>query len=197
MASPSLMQSLSIPDLYTTVRIEDTLKCLSGAKRSKKQVLLSPHAPRREGGDCLHLPTGVFLIQQNVPRIVRCPSTFQWLIECTVGDMNPTKVLVYLHDIIVFRKTWRGTGKGTAETRWRRVKVVIGEMEIPSTLSHLSRACCLCKGVTINPKQVEVATSWPRPNNVTELMSFLRFCSYHRRCVNGLAKIARPLNEWA
>lgn len=33
------------------------------------------------------------------------PATFQSLMECTVGDMNLIEVLVYLDDIIVFRRT--------------------------------------------------------------------------------------------
>lgn len=49
--------------------------------------------------------------------------------------------------------------------------------------------------MAIDPKNLVAITSWPRPTNVTELRSFLGFCSYYRRFVQGFAKIAHPLNE--
>uniref|UniRef100_A0A8C5WL11 Reverse transcriptase/retrotransposon-derived protein RNase H-like domain-containing protein n=1 Tax=Leptobrachium leishanense TaxID=445787 RepID=A0A8C5WL11_9ANUR len=51
------------------------------------------------------------------------------------------------------------------------------------------------EGVSTDPRKLEAVASWPRPRNVTELRSFLGFCSYYRRFVGGFAKIAQPLNK--
>jgi hypothetical protein len=37
--------------------------------------------------------------------------------------------------------------------------------------------------------------AWPEPANITELRSFLGFCSYYRRYIENFAEIAKPLHK--
>lgn len=50
-------------------------------------------------------------------------------------------------------------------------------------------------GVSTDPKKTEAVTTWPRPNTVTALRSFLGFCGYYRRFVKDYSKVAHPLNQ--
>lgn len=49
-------------------------------------------------------------------------------------------------------------------------------------------------GISTDPKKTEAIRKWPKPRNITELMSFLGFCSYYRKCVHSCAAIAKPLH---
>lgn len=55
---------------------------------------------QREGG--LHLYTKALQIQQNAPRPVGAPASFQKLMDKTVESMNLVEMLLYLNNIIVF-----------------------------------------------------------------------------------------------
>ena len=49
------------------------------------------------------------------------------------------------------------------------------------------------EGVSCDPTKVESVRSWPRPDNMKELRSFLGFASYYRKFVRGFSSIAQPL----
>lgn len=51
------------------------------------------------------------------------------------------------------------------------------------------------EGVATDPNKIKAMTTWLRPNNFTELRSFLGFFSYYCRFVEGFAKKAAPLAE--
>ncbi len=53
------------------------------------------------------------------------------------------------------------------------------------------------EGVSTDPDKVAAVQEWQRPKHLAELKSFLGFTSYHRRFVEGFAKVAAPLNRLA
>lgn len=50
-------------------------------------------------------------------------------------------------------------------------------------------------GVETDPEKVSALKSWPIPNTLKELRSFLGFVGYYRRFISGYAAIAKPLND--
>ncbi|KAK1797398.1 hypothetical protein P4O66_008763 [Electrophorus voltai] len=48
-------------------------------------------------------------------------------------------------------------------------------------------------GVGTDPGKIAALITWPRPNNLKELKSFLRFTGYYRRFVKDYSKISKPL----
>ena len=46
-----------------------------------------------------------------------------------------------------------------------------------------------------DPEKMEAIRTWPVPQNVKEVRSFLGFTGYYRRFVNNHTSIARPLND--
>lgn len=51
------------------------------------------------------------------------------------------------------------------------------------------------QGVSTDPEKVDAVRQWPVPNTLKELRSFLGFCSYYRRFIEGFSKVAGPLHD--
>ena len=50
-------------------------------------------------------------------------------------------------------------------------------------------------GISTDPRKVGVVKTWPEPANITELRSFLGFCSYYRRHIENFAEIVKHLHK--
>ena len=48
-------------------------------------------------------------------------------------------------------------------------------------------------GVSPDPEKMKAVQTWPVPQNVTDLQSFLGFSSYYRKLIPNFSKIACPL----
>ena len=57
----------------------------------------------------------------------------------------------------------------------------------PKLISH--------SGVETDPDKISALASWPEPDNVKALRSFLGFTGYYRRFIKDYAKIVKPLSR--
>ena len=51
------------------------------------------------------------------------------------------------------------------------------------------------KGVSTDPRKVEVVMQWPTPTSLKQLRGFLGLAGYYRRFVKDFGKIAQPLTN--
>ncbi|KAI4875687.1 hypothetical protein NFI96_005150 [Prochilodus magdalenae] len=114
--------------------------------------------------------------------VTNAPSTFQRVMEKCMGGMNLREVLVFLDDVIVFSET--------LEEHEDRLLRALQRTSV-KYLGHVVSA----NGVETDPQKIAALTTWPRPNNIKELKSFLGFAGYYRRFIKDYSKIARPLND--
>jgi len=47
----------------------------------------------------------------------------------------------------------------------------------------------------VQEKKVSAVKEWPTPTNLHDARSFVSFCSYYRRFIQGFANIAAPLYQ--
>ena len=50
-------------------------------------------------------------------------------------------------------------------------------------------------GVAMDPSKIEAVIEWKRPQNVTDIRSFLGLAGYYRRFIENFSKIAKPMTE--
>ena len=51
------------------------------------------------------------------------------------------------------------------------------------------------KGISVDPTKIEAISNWSRPNNASEIRSFLGLASYYRRFVEVFSRIAMPFTQ--
>ena len=131
--------------------------------------------------------------------LTNAPATFQRLMEHCMGEMNLKECLIFLDDILIFSETF--------EEHIFRLEAVFGRLKqhglkrkpskcefFKTSVGYLGHVMSQ-NGVETDPDKIEALSSWPEPNNVKELRSFLGFTGYYRRFIKDYARIVKPLND--
>ena len=50
-------------------------------------------------------------------------------------------------------------------------------------------------GIKVDPQKIDTVTRWARPNDVSQLHSFLGFSNYFRRVIQGCSTLVSPLTH--
>ena len=203
-------------DAYPLPRVDDCLSSLNGAQyfctldltAGYWHVGLTDRAKERSAFICRK---GLF--QWNVMPFGLCgaPATFERLMETVLHGLQWQTCLLYLDDIIIFGHTFEETMARLKEVvhRLRQAgmklkpkKCVLFQKSV-QFLGHVVSA----DGIRTDPEKVRAISEWPIPRHglkegrrsipfVTQVRSFLGICSYYRRFIPNLAKIAEPLQRY-
>ncbi|KAI3376048.1 hypothetical protein L3Q82_016579, partial [Scortum barcoo] len=144
-------------------------------------------------------PLGFYEFNRMPQGITSAPSTFQRLMEKVMGSINLKEVLVFLDDIIVFSSTLE-----EHETRLKHVLQQLREngLKLSPKKCHFFQSSVRyvghivsSRGVETDPDKVSARRTWPRPQTLSELKSFLGFAGYYHRFVRDYSEMVRPLND--
>lgn len=198
------LNARTIPDQYTTPRIEDALDCLAGSRWFSVLDLRSgyyqiPMAEEDKEKTAFICPVGFFQFERMPQGITGAPATFQRLMEKAVGDMHLLQVIVYLDDIIVFGRTLEEHEERLLKVLDRLkecgLKVSIDKCQFCQPQVRYVGHIVSAAGVSPDPEKIEAVTQWKMPVDIKSLRSFLGFCGFYRRFVKDYSKIVRPLTE--
>lgn len=194
----------TIKDAYSLPKLEDTFCALNGSewfsvldlKSGFYQIEVEEADKPKTAFVC---PLGFWEFNRMPQGVTNAPSTFQRLMEKCMGDMHLKDVLVFLDDLIVFSKTLE-----EHEERLMRVLSRLREFGLKlspekcvffqTSVRYLGHVVSR-NGVQTDPEKIAALKTWPVPQNLRELRSFLGFAGYYRRFVKGYSSIVKPLHD--
>lgn len=194
----------TIRDAYALPNLEESFSALAGSqwfsvmdlKSGYYQIEMCETDKPKTAFVC---PFGFYEFNRMPQGITNAPSTFQRLMEKCMADINLKEVLVFLDDLIVFSSTLE-----EHETRLIHVLERLREYGLKlspdkcrffqTSVRYLGHIVSR-EGVKTDPEKVESLKTWPRPQTLKELQSFLGFTGYYRRFVKDYSKIVKPLTS--
>jgi hypothetical protein len=197
------LNKITVKNRYPLPRIDDFLDQLKDAKYFTKLDLRSGyHQIRIAEGDTWKttFKTNQGLFEWMVMPFGLCnaPATFMRVMNDVLRPFLDDFVIVYLDDILIFSKS--------REEHVRHVKQVLDVLRKEQLFLKLSK-CEFGKTsliylghivgggeLKIDPSKVKVILEWTKPNNVTEVRSFLGATQYWRKFIANFSSIAAPLH---
>lgn len=119
--------------------------------------------------------------------ITNAPSTFQRLMEKCMGEFNLKEVLVFIDDIIIFSDTLEHHEASLLKVLQRLKEY--GLKLSPEKCKFFQTSVCYlghvvsADGIKTDPDKIQALKTWPRPQTLKDLKSFLGFCGYYRRFI--------------
>jgi hypothetical protein len=132
-------------------------------------------------------------------RLTNAPAAFMDLMNRVFKPFLDQFVVVFIDDILIYPKS--------KEDLERHLKLVLQVLEKKKLYAKLKKCefwldsvaflghVISKDGISVDPKKVEAVVEWNRPNNVTEIRSFLGLAGYYRRFVEGFSHLAMPLTR--
>ena len=122
------------------------------------------------------------------------PASFTRLMNLALSGLTWTHCLVYLDDIIIWASTF--------EDHLGRLRLVFDRIRTAGLKLKPSKCHFLRKevaflghvvssdGIKTDPEKVKAVKTWPVPQNIKELQSFLGLAGYYRKFIFGFSIIA-------
>lgn len=194
----------TIRDAYALPNLEESFSALAGSqwfsvmdlKSGYYQIEMNEADKAKTAFVC---PFGFYEFNRMPQGITNAPSTFQRLMEKCMQDINLKEVLVFLDDLIVFSSTLE-----EHETRLTHVLERLREYGLKlspnkckfyqTSVRYLGHIVSR-DGVQTDPEKIQTLKTWPRPQTLKDLQSFLGFTGYYRRFVKDYSKIVKPLTS--
>jgi hypothetical protein len=130
--------------------------------------------------------------------LCNAPATFMQVMNDVLRPFLDDFVIVYLDDILIFSKS--------REDHIEHVKRVLDvlrkeQLFLKFSKCEFGKTSLIYLGhivgggeLKIDPSKVKVILEWSRPNNVTEVRSFLGAAQYWRKFIANFSSIAAPLH---
>ena len=114
-------------------------------------------------------------------------------------EIDKGQVIIYLDDILIFSKT-----KKEHHAQIRRVLQILRENKLYLKLEKCSfdqeeteyLGLIIGHGqIKMDPIKTKGIADWPIPQKKRDVQSFLGFCNFYRRFIQGYSRIAHPLTS--
>lgn len=198
------LNSLTIKDRTPLPLISDLLDRTAGSKLFTKIDLRGAYnlvriKPGDEWKTAFRTRFGLFEYLVMPFGLTNAPAVFQRMMNTIFSDIMDQFMVVYLDDILVFSPDLDSHIKHvrTVLERLRQYKLFVkGEKCMFHSSSVEFLGFVISEGqIAMDPGKIAAIDTWPKPNRVKDIQSFLGFCNFYRRFIKDFSKIARPLTE--
>ena len=129
--------------------------------------------------------------------LCNAPATFQTLMNRIFYDCIDVFMVVYMDDLLIFSTN--------AEEHFSHLEIVLSRLQVEELYVSPKKCVLLTEeteflgmivgkeGIRVNPEKIEVVTSWPRPQSLTEVRSFIGLLQFFRRFIRDFSGVAAPL----
>ena len=125
------------------------------------------------------------------------PATFQRYINEVLYDLLDECCTAYIDDILIYSEDPLEHATHVKKVMDRlmaaNLQVDIKKSEFHVTTTKFLGFIISTKGIRPDPEKVEAITNWEPPTSVKGVQSFLGFCNFYRRFINGYSRLAKPL----
>eukprot|EP00877_Chromochloris_zofingiensis_P013639 jgi/Chrzof1/8529/Cz03g14150.t1 len=194
----------TIRNRYPLPRVDDLIDALHGSAVYSKLDLASGYWQVKVHADDVHKTAfqtryGQFEWLVLPFGLCNAPSTFQSLMHRVFHPHLDKFVVIYLDDILVYSKNMdehvehlRQVLKLLRKHKlYAKAKKCAFAQESIEFLGHIISK----DGVQVDANKVKSMVEWPKPEDASQLRSFLGLCGFYRRFVPGFSKVTVPLTE--
>ena len=123
--------------------------------------------------------------------------TFTKMMEKLLHGLHWKHVLLYLDDVICFGSNFSDMKVTLCQVldrfKQHSLKLKPSKCRLFQEQTEFLGYIISRDGVHCDPKKTECIRQWDKPKCPKDIRSFLGFCQYHRKFVQGFSEIARPL----
>jgi transposase InsO family protein/predicted aspartyl protease len=199
-----LLNQYTIPDKHPLPRIQDLLRAVRGSRYFAAVDLRAgywqiPMAKDSIQKTAFRTHRGLFEWVRMPFGLINAPASFQRLMECVLGDLHHSGVLVYIDDVLVHAET-----ETAALELVERVFECLSNAELTIKLEKCNffiRAIPylghILQGGKIlpNPDRVFKLREVKRPTNIKQLRSLLGCFGYYRDYIPHYSEWSKPLTD--
>src|SRR6266852_664716 len=131
--------------------------------------------------------------------LTNAPASFQRWINTILGEYLDVFYIVYLDDILIYSETKEqhveDIRKILQKLKEARNKLKPTKCEFHKEKTEYLGFVISPQGIKMDPVKTEAIKEWERPKNVKDIQSFVGFCNFYRRFIEGFSRIAKPLYD--
>jgi hypothetical protein len=198
------INKITIRYRFPLPRMDDLMDCLSGANFFSKVDLKSGyHQIRmREGNEwktTFKTNEGLYEWLVMLFGLMNAPSTFMRLMNEVLKEFIRKFSIVYLDDILIFRKI--------REEHLKHLAAVMRKPQQEKLLMNMRTSSFMKKELIylgfvisenelkMDPSKVEVIKNWPSPRNVFEVRIFHGLASFYRKFIRNFSGISAAMMD--
>jgi hypothetical protein len=131
--------------------------------------------------------------------LTNTPAYFMYLMNKVFMEYLDKFMVVFIDDILIFSKNEEEHNEHLClllqKLKENQLYAKLNKCEFwlkeVSFLGHIISE----GGIFIDPSKVKDVLSWKKPQNVSDIRSFLGLAGYYRRFIEGFSKISKPMTE--